>query len=247
MASFVATRRILASTAFVGAWLWAAPVRADTITVDWDVVPHEDGELEPTPYYDCRGDSFGGRRCEYLWEEGIELHGVNSRIYEDKFFDGEGGSFNFESALSTFAYGDVEIRPRCEAQLAPCFDEFSPLQLDLGGLFHHIPPALFITSSRGGLRKFPSVDGVIAIDFHGSQWEKLEWLQIGFYLPAACEEDPAECSVLFANGFVVDSLTFRPVPEDLPVPEPTLIGLLGVGVVGLVRRATRRRTSQTRG
>jgi hypothetical protein len=234
--------RMLAAMTLGCVWLWGVPARADSITVDWDVVPHQDGDLEPTPYYYCSGATSGSRRCEYLWEEGIELYAVDFSFFDDKWFDGYG----FGYAESEIGTGVEGIRPRCEPNLAPCFDAFTPVRLELSGFFNEgDPPNLFVLSSSGAVIKLPSLDGLASIDFQGSAWERLAWLEVGFYMPSACEaEVPPEdldCSTSREKALVVESLTFQPVPE------PTVLPLLGMGMLGVVCRfaAVRRRKSRS--
>ena len=213
--------------------LWAAPAHADLITVDWDVVPHAPGEigLDETPYYVCSGITYGNRSCYSLWEQGLELGAVLFSFYDDKFYDGT-GSDEFEP----FFEGDgvFRISPVCKSGLAPCFDTFTPVTLEINGATNGIEagwPNLFILSSRGGLVKLPGGNG--PVNFSGSEWEDLSWLEIGFFKPAECfeHEDEFECRDR-EQGASVESLTF----EAHAVPEPSLIVLIGAGLGAIGRR-----------
>jgi len=229
------------AAALVCACLWTAPAGAAAITVDWDVVPHADGFLdEATPSYECYGEFYAGRFCRYLWQSGLELFddGVGVALYDDRFVD----ATYHDIPESEIPGEGIEVRPRCESTLAPCFDVFTPLTLQLwAGAIDSFPVNVFVTSSRGGVVKLPDVDGraPVTITFSGAEWTDVDSLFIGMYRPAFCEGqtwpdiDPAcKGRVL---GFYVDSLTF-----DADVPEPGAVALLASGLFAVVRRYRRR-------
>lgn len=231
--------RLIVPCLAIGCWLLPATrAVAAPVTVTWNVVPHEDGELEQTPYYSCTGSRWPDRRCEYLWDQGVELYGSGGEsFWDDKWFEG---------------YWGMAVRPRCEPALAPCFDTFTPTRLELDAFseFGH-GANLFVQSSRGGVVKLPSVERPTVVDFRGDQWRSIQWLEVGFYLPAECEWDDPPDDVDCDTGhelqaFVIESLTFEPDVES--VPEPSNMVLLATGLVSLVvsrfgSRATHRRRS----
>jgi hypothetical protein len=218
---------------------------ADPITVDWDVVPHNRQQtgFDGSPYYNCVGEFYGERGCRWLWDTGMQAEAVFFSFFDDKYFDGFGigvpeadlpeGNGGPEGAV-------MRIRPECKSELSPCFDLFTPQQLRIvgGNKFGSPFPNLFITSSRGGLMKFPSVNGLLSIEFSGDEWSNLEWLEYGFYLPEACESDDPPQDDLCRRGREKD-LTLRDLTFE-PVPEPALVSLLTVGALGVgVRRRFR--------
>ncbi len=160
----------------------------------------------------------------------MALNAVYFSFYDDKWFDGFGIGVP-ETDLP--ADGVQEITPRCEPGLAPCFGAFTPVAMELRGETFFGPPNLFLVSSRGGLLKFPSANGLQTIDFSGTLWERITWIQVGFYIPAACGDlvppEDLNCSLNQEKALTVESLTFRPIPE------PAALGLLAVGLIGLIR------------
>jgi hypothetical protein len=177
-----------------------------------------------------------------LWDGGLTLEAVLFSFYDDKWVDGFGLGVD-ESELSvpiTHGLGVQRISPECKPGLSPCFDLFTPRQMRIDGAFDlGPPPNLFITSSGGGLLKLPSLDGIATIDFVGDEWRNLSWLEIGFYLPAACEgDDPPGgqvCSPFTEKALILQDLTFEPVPE------PAVTWLLAAGAAGVAARSCRRR------
>jgi hypothetical protein len=231
--------RLIVPWLVIGCCLLPVQAVAAPITVAWDVVPHEDGELEATPFYYCTGDRWADRRCRYLWEQGMELYAVDFSFYDDKWFDGYGFG---DTSLSNTVMG---MRPRCEPALAPCFDTFTPRRLVLSGYENLGPdPNLFVVTSLGRVVKLRSVQGTVVVDFSPSQ-RPIQWLEIGFYLPARCDEPGSEfdqaCNPSTEKALVVEGLTFEPFPEA--VPEPALTVLLATGVAGLIRRRHARRST----
>lgn len=221
---------------FVLSCFWTALAHAAPITVNWDVVPHEDREIEPgeSPYYSCQGIQYTNRLCSSLWEHGLELSAAQFSFYDDKWFDG----FGIEDG------GGGIIAPVCLSGLTPCFPTFTPLTLRIEGTSNAGPdPNLFIRSSRGGRMEIPSLSGLASIHFAGSEWEDLAWLEFGFYLADECyggdpPEDEDICDPATEKAFVVGDLTFEHPPS---VPEPALVTLLAAGFASVGwRRATRR-------
>jgi len=219
--------------------LSATPARADLFTVDWDVVPHDNTVIQhgDSPFYDCDGSQYENRLCYSLWDTGLALERVLFSFYDDRFYDGYGSGDT--SGESVFA-----IAPVCKAGLSPCFDLFTPVTLRISGLSMSVEtaPNLFVLSSRGGRIDLPSQDGQATINFVGlgSEWENLGSLELGFYLPAECDDaEPPEdviCSPETEKGLAVDDLTF----EADAVPEPALLSLLAAGALGVgVRRRYR--------
>ena len=219
-----------------GAWLGTA--HAAPIVVDWDVVPHDNTEIHfgDSQHYDCEGSTYTARLCHSLWDEGLTLEAVTFSFYDDKWFDG----FGFGEPESSIDQGDgvQRITPECKAGLDPCFDSFSPLTLRIDGAANLGPlPNLFVISSRGGLEKAASVNGVVTFNFAGSAWQDLDWIEVGFYLPEICEgNDPPRdiCGTDTEKALVIQDLTF----DANAVPEPALIWLLSAGaaVLGVRRR-----------
>jgi hypothetical protein len=215
----------------VFSWL-ATPVtgHASVITADYysiDVPPSDEDSV--SPYYSCAaGFHEDARRCDYLWQAGLELlspsPGGDSGLYADAYISrSDGGD------------GPYELHPRCEPALAPCFETFTPLLFEFRDLSQVFYTAVYLTSSRGGHQEFLWMpDGAHrAITFDGDLWRDLEWLLFGFYIPDDCEnrEDlnfrcPGETSLSYIK------MTF----EAETVPEP--MGLLPLGLVlfGLRRR-----------
>lgn len=221
--------------------LWAAPARAALITVDWDVVPHQDGELafDNSPYYQCHGSDYPYRLCDWLWQSGM---GIDADIFydffEDKWLDGYGKGEDESDLMAHSGIAAALISPECKSGLGPCFDLFTPSRMRIFGAANLGPfPNLFIISSAGGLLKLPSLDGLTSIDFVGDEWRNLSWLGYGFYLPAECESDDPpdglECSVSTEKALILQDLTFEPVPE------PALVWLLAAGVVSAAVRRRR--------
>ncbi len=230
----------VAVVAAFAVWLLGASAEAATLTATWNVVPRVNGELEPSPAYDCTGEVRFERSCSALWENGLELYAVFFSFYDDNWVDGYGLG-EPESSLPTGGTAQG-IRPRCEPTLRPCFAEFSPRQFVLEGAADPRGdsgyPNFFIVSSRGGLVKLPSVRGLATVNFQGSEWERLAWMEIGFYLPAACEDaDPPDDAFCEAGerALIVQELTYDTVPE------PALASLVAVGVLGGLLRLRRRR------
>jgi len=225
-------RHSIAAIAGLAVALWAAPAHAGLFTVDWDVVPHDDQELafDNSPYYDCSGVSYTARLCQSLWDTGLTLEATLFSFYDDKWFDGYGfGDTSFDDAVQ-------RIRPECKTGLAPCFDVFTPVTLRISGYTNSSQlPNLFVTSSKGGLLLAPSADYLTSLDFVGSAWQGIEWLEVGFYLPAVCDdEDPPDddvCDPDTEKALVIEDLQFEAVPE------PALLSLLvAAGLVAARRR-----------
>ena len=233
---FPKRRRTIAAIFGVVVALSAVPARAALITVDWDVVPHDDRELvfDDSPYYDCSGSRYPDRLCRSLWDTGLTLEATRFSFYDDKWFDGYGIG-EWESSI----FGGVQrIRPECKAGLSPCFDSFTPQTLRIAGLSYDRSPSpnLFVLSSRGGLVKLPSLSGLASVDFVGGAWQDLTWIEVGFYLPEICETDPGNvvCMPHTEKALIVEDLTFAAVPE------PGLLSLLAAGALGIgVRRRYR--------
>ena len=233
--------RLLAIVVVCGG-LSVVSATADVITVDWDVVPHDSGELDPTPYYSCVGSEWGWRSCTYQWERGMEVaeggfFPVN--FFDDMWFEGFAALPENEILSEGNPETVLDIRPRCEPGLAPCFDTFTPMQLDLSAhSWFEGPVNLYARSSLGGLIKAPMVDGHVSLMFAGSDWEDVEWMQLGFYQLAACSEavppEDLECGHQLR---IISSPALTFDAELQSVPEPVLSALLGAAVAaGLVRR-----------
>ena len=233
----------LAAATLVGMVLWATSAHAAPITVDWDVVPHQFQEIHfgDSQIYDCEGNVYADRLCHSLWDTGLTLERVGFSFYDDKWFDGYGIGISESSLSPTQGLGVMRIRPECKAGLSPCFDLFTPLQIQIGGASSGSDPLpnLFITSSGGGLLKFPSLDGLTSIDLIGDEWRNLSWLEYGFYMPAACDDanPPADlvCDTATEKALFLENLTFEPVPE------PAVVWLLGAAAAGVAGRARLRR------
>ncbi|MGE0592364.1 MAG: hypothetical protein AB7G23_19035 [Vicinamibacterales bacterium] len=231
--------RVAVVAAFV-VGLVGGSVDAATLTATWNVVPRVNGELEPSPAYDCSGEIRFERNCQSLWENGLELYAVHFSFYDDKWVDGYG-----VGEVGPGGSTVQGIRPRCEPTLRPCFPAFSPRQLVLEGAamtsLHSGYPNFFIVSSRGGLVALPDVHGLATVNFQGAEWRRLAWMEIGFYLPLACADAAPPDDVLCEAGeraLIVQELTYDSVPE------PALASLVAVGVlVGLLRPRLRRRRS----
>ena len=224
-----ARHSIAAILAFV-VGVWAAPARAAVFTVDWDVVPHEAGELafDDSPYYECSGVHYTARLCQWLWDTGLTLEGTVFSFYDDKWFDGFG--FGDTSLTDTVQ----RVRPECKAGLAPCFEVFTPLTLTISGHGIDLLPNLFVVSSKGGVVLAPSAD-LESIDFAGSAWQDVEWFDVGFYLPGICDEEEPPggqvCNPSTEKALVIEDLRFEAVPE------PALVWLLAAGALAAgVRR-----------
>lgn len=213
--------------------LWAPTARAAVFTVDWDVVPHEDGELafDGSPYYQCSGVIYTTRLCQSLWDTGLTLEATLFSFYDDKWFDGFGiGDTDFTDTVQ-------RIRPECKPGLTPCFDVFTPTTLRISGHSDGGPlPNLFVTSSKGGLLLAPSAGFLTSLDLSGDAWQDIQWLDVGFYLPGICDEgDPPDdqiCNPGTEKALVIEDLRFEAVPE------PALVWLLAAGAlsVGVRRR-----------
>jgi hypothetical protein len=232
------TARLLLTIAAV---LCTSTASADVITIDWDVVPADIVDPNGFPYYECDGP--GSRslvKCDYHWDQGLELLSPEVRLYGDKWFDGFEAGAVPESALASDAGNAMRIQPSCRPGFAPCLDAFVPLQLILGVHVLDFPGNVFVASSAGDILKLPSLaDQTYAIAFPLSMQEPIAWLRVGFYHPAACEDgDPSNDADLDCGpaerALTVEQFTFA-------VPEPG-VALL-VGVVGSVAalRARRRR------
>jgi len=220
--------------------LWVSNAAAALITVDWDVVPHEDGELafDDSPYYQCHGDDYAYRLCDWLWQGGLQLDADPFYdFFDDKWLDGYGKGENESDLMAHPAVAAALISPECKSGLNQCFDLFTPSRMRIDGAANLGPlPNLFIISSAGGLLKFPSLNALTSIDFVGDEWRNLSWLGYGFYLPAECEsDDPPDglvCSVSTEKALILQDLTFEPVPE------PALVWLLAAGALSVgVRRS----------
>ena len=226
--------------ALLAAWLSVAGTAAAApVTVDWNVVPPGVGELPETPFYSCNGGIPTARLCQYLWEGGLEMAGTPFSFYDDKWVDG----FGLDALESEIPGGGLalEIRPRCELGLAPCFDQFTPTQLQLTGHTDRIAPNLFVLSSRGGLITLPSVTGLEVLNLVGPLWEDISWIQFGFYQPEACaSNDPPNDGSCEAHeqALTVESLTFDAVP--LAVPEPAAAVMAAAALCAVLRRRARR-------
>ena len=216
--------------------LWAAPAHAGLMTVDWDVVPHDHTSITygDSPYYDCHGSTYTNRLCDWLWQDGLELGKAYWSFYDDRFFD-----------LVGYDEGPVwNISPTCKADLAPCFDLFTPVSLRIEAVSLGAAVNLYIASSRGGFIQMPEIDllnGPAVINFSGDEWKGLTFLEIGVYKPDECldlgefpEDPPHACVFDQEHALVIEDLTFSPVPE------PGLLSLLAAGVLGVaVRRRSR--------
>ena len=81
----------------------------------------------------------------------------------------------------------------------------------------------------------------MSFNFAGSDWQNLDWIEVGFYLPQICEDDPPEgtetlCSGNYEKALEIQDLTF----EAVAVPEPALLSLIAAGALGAgVRRRYR--------
>lgn len=225
------------------ACLWIPNATAAPITVDWDVVPHADGQIafDDSPYYQCYGDDYANRLCGWLWEQGLELSGIGYSFYDDKFVDGFGVGEG-EGNISEGLRGGQRISPLCKSGLDPCFDSFTPVTLRLLGSWDQGPaPNIFVISSNGGLIKLPSLSGLATLNLSGSEWEDLGWLEIGFYIADNCDEEFDECDIATEKAFSVEDLTF----EGHAVPEPSLIVLIGAGICAVGRRKYHAKTART--
>jgi hypothetical protein len=231
--AFLRTRVLLAA-GFVATTFGMSTAQAGPITVDWDVVPHDDREIhfDDSPRYQCDGDRYAERLCQSLWQGGLELGATMFSFYDDKWFDGYG--------VTDAPVG--RIQPVCKAGLRPCFNLFTPIVFRIEGDSNLGPaPNLFLASSSGGYLEFPSVNGVTTINFSGPLWENLAWMDFGFFTPAACQSDdpPDGCDGQTEKALIPQDLTFQPVPD---VPEPAAVALLGAGVLSMIAR--RRRSSR---
>jgi hypothetical protein len=214
--------------------LWATPARAGLMTVNWDVVPHEHTSITygDSPYYNCDGFSYENRLCDWLWQDGLQLDKAFWSFYDDRFFD-----------LVGYDEGPVwDVFPVCKADLAPCFDLFTPVTLRIDGASLGAAVNLYIASSRGGLIQIPEIDllsGPAVIDFSGDEWKALRWLEIGVFQPDECRDEfpedlPHACDFNHEHALELEDLTFRPVPE------PPLLALLGAVALGAGVRRWRR-------
>jgi hypothetical protein len=161
---------------------WASPAAADLITVDWKVLPAFVEEADGSPFYHCNDapGHYDDLQCSYLWQHGLELVGDGVLLFGDKWFDGFRAGAVPEGELSPLAGDAALIRPRCEPAFAPCFDTFTPTRLEMDAFTIEAPKTnLFIISSRGAIRKVPSVDGTVIINFGGDEWTAIEWMRIG--------------------------------------------------------------------
>jgi hypothetical protein len=234
-------RHSIAALAALVIAMWAAPAHASVITVDWDVVPHDDQELafDDSPYYQCSGVSYSTRLCQSLWDTGLALDATSFSFYDDKFVDGYGVGED-EANIGPGLPGGQRISPECKSGLSPCFDSFTPDTLRIVGLSSLGPdPNIFVLSSKGGLVKLPSLFGLASISLSGSEWTDLSWLEIGFYIAGDCED--AECETATEKAFWVEDLSF----EGHSVPEPSLIVLIGAGIGAVGRRRYQARTATT--
>ena len=227
------------AAAFLLALFCATPARADLITVDWDVTPHEEGELafDDSPYYQCHGANYPYRLCDWLWQGGLGIDGdIHYDFFEDTWLDGYGKGENESWLMPLPGFAAVLISPECKPGLGPCFDLFTPKRMRIWGAEDQGPsPNLFIISSGGGLLKFPSLGGnaPLSIDFFGDEWRNLSWLGYGFYLPDVCESDDPPLDVCDPNtekALILEDLTFEPVPE------PAVMWLLAAGALSVAVR-----------
>jgi hypothetical protein len=219
--------------------LWASTTTASVIAVDWNVVPQQIVDPDGFPFYKC--DSPGaseGVKCDYHWEEGIELISPEIRLYGDKWFDGFEAGAVPENDLTPEAGNAMRIQPSCKPAFAPCFGSFVPLQLTLDVALLDFPGNVFISSSAGDILKLPSLaDDVYTIDFPNQMKQPVSWLRIGFYHPAACETpDPPEdldCGTA-DRALIVQQFTFA-------VPEPGAVALFSLTAAICGARRLRRR------
>jgi MYXO-CTERM domain-containing protein len=133
------------------------------------------------------------------------------------------------------------LRPRCEADIAPCFTTFTPLLFELltGGNGEFTP--FYLLSSRGGYLEFLATSDApeYAIPFSGDEWTDLAWLELGFYQPFDCDvREDLDFTCMWDVALSNLRLTFE--ADTQTVPEPLGLVPLGVALVGLRRRRAHR-------
>ena len=229
----------LAAIAVCAVLLNVVPASAGVMTVDWDVVPHDDQELEPgdSDRHDCVGAYYSLRDCSWLWDGGLALEATGFSFYDDKWVD----LYGIDDGNTV-----QRIHPECVAGRKPCFDLFTPVTLRISGYEDSgVDPNIFLVSSRGGLELLPSLSGTALVDFSGAAWQDLAWIDIGVYFPDECRsgeppEDEDVCDPATERALVVEELTFQPVPD---VPEPAIPALLAVAALAVRLRRRRERAA----
>ena len=123
----------LAAITAMSVWLWAVPAHGSPITVDWDVVPHAIWRYWATLPITHAVTSFITPRDS---ASPCGSRGWNCARSSSPFTTTSGWTVtaSLSSSRTSRGMGAVqEIRPRCEPGLAPCFDAFTPVAMDLSG------------------------------------------------------------------------------------------------------------------
>ena len=211
---------------------WPTASHASEFTAVWSgVVPSaQPNEIPPaSPFYDCPTWGGGGLICDFIWDEGLELRREGFPIYGDStppFYDGFGNNTGIGS-------GDVTINAVCLPGVAPCFDTFTPIRMDMSAFDFRGASGVYFTSSRGGLIMLPDANAVGTVEFSGDLWTNVTSIGIGLFTPDECLPD---CEVEREKGMYFQSLTF----EATPVAEPATLALLGAAALGVLVRTRRR-------